>query len=169
MSDHPAAQRLARLQAGLHRVEDGIIAILLSGTMGLALYQILLRNFLGAGLVWGDILVRLMVLWLGMAGAMVATRERKHISVDLVTRYLPPAGRWAAEALTTLFAGSVCLVAFNYSLKFTIDEYDFGSMAFGQVPYWACVSILPLAFGVIAGRYFLQFLSALVQPPRARP
>lgn len=160
---------LARLQTLLHRLEDLIIAGMLTATMGLALYQIVLRNFMSSGLVWGDILVRLMVLWLGMAGAMVATRERKHISVDLLSRYLPPGLRRAAEALTTLFAGSVCLVAFYYSLQFVISEYDFGSTAFGSVPYWVCVSILPLAFGIIAGRYFLQFLLILIQDPKATP
>jgi TRAP-type C4-dicarboxylate transport system permease small subunit len=169
MTDSSVPGRLLRLQAVVHRAEDLVIAALLTATMGLALYQIVLRDVMGSGLVWGDILVRLMVLWLGMAGAMVATREGKHISIDLVTRYLPPGGRRAAEALTTFFAGSVCLVAFYYSLQFVIGEYDFGSLAFAQVPYWVCVAILPLAFGVIAGRYFLQCLSILMQASKANP
>ena len=169
MTDSTASRGLARVQTVLHRLEDFIIAGMLVATMGLALYQIALRNVLGSGLVWGDSLVRLMVLWLGMAGAMVATRERKHITVDLVTRYLSPGGRRAAEALTTFFAGSVCLVAFYYSLQFVLSEYDFGSLAFGQVPYWACVAILPLAFLVIAGRYFFQLLTTLLGMSKASP
>jgi TRAP-type C4-dicarboxylate transport system permease small subunit len=167
MTESRLPKRLARLQTLVHRAEDMIIAGMLMATMGLALYQILLRNLMGSGLVWGDVAVRLMVLWLGMAGAMAATRERKHISIDLVTRFLAPGGRRTAEALTTLFAGGVCLAAFYYSLQFVISEYDFGSMAFGPVPFWVCVSILPLAFGIIAARYFLQFLLTLIQPPRA--
>jgi TRAP-type C4-dicarboxylate transport system permease small subunit len=167
MTDGSAPRALARLQRILHRLEDCIIAGMLVATLGLALYQIVLRNAMGSGLVWGDILVRLMVLWLGMAGSMVATRERKHISVDLVTRYLSPGGRRAAEALTTFFAGSVCLVACYYSLQFVLSEYDFGSLAFGQVPYWVCVAILPLAFLVIAGRYFLQFIATVLRLPKA--
>lgn len=159
---------LARLQTIVHRVEELVLAGMLMATMGLALYQIVLRNLLGSGLVWGDVLVRLMVLWLGMAGAMVATRERKHISVDLVTRYLSPGGRRAAEALTTFFAAGVCLAACYYSLQFVISEYDFGSVAFGRVPYWVCIAILPAAFGVMAGRYGIQFLATLVRTPKAR-
>ena len=82
---------------------------------------------------------------------------------------MPPGGRRAATAVTAFFAGAVCLVAFYYSLQFVLSEYDFGSMAFGQVPYWICVAILPLAFGVIAGRYFLQFVVTLIQAPKATP
>ena len=167
MTDPAVSHRLRRLQLYLHRMEDLIIAGLLLATMGLALYQIILRNVMGTGIVWADILIRLMVLWLGMAGAMVATRQRKHISVDLVTRYLSPGGRRIAESLTTLFTGVVCLIAFYTSLQFVISERAFGSLAFAQVPYWVCVSILPVAFFVIAVRYLIQFLLTLTRSPKA--
>ena len=167
MTDPAVSHRLRRLQRIIHRMEDLIIAGLLLATMGLALYQIILRNVMGTGIVWADILIRLMVLWLGMTGAMIATRQRKHISVDLVTRYLSPGKRRAAESLTTLFAGSVCLVAFYYSLQFVISERTFGSLAFAQVPYWVCISILPVAFFIIAVRYLIQFCLILIRRPEA--
>jgi TRAP-type C4-dicarboxylate transport system permease small subunit len=157
------------LQRTVHRLEDLIIAALLTATMGLALYQIVLRNVFGSGLVWGDFLVRLMVLWLGMAGAMAATREGRHISVDLVTRFLPPAWQRVTSCLTAAFAGGVCLIACYHSLQFVISEYEFGSLAFAGVPYWVCVSILPLAFLVIALRYAIQFAATLVNAPKAVP
>jgi TRAP-type C4-dicarboxylate transport system permease small subunit len=169
MTNGAAPQGLRLLQLALHKMEDLIIAGLLTATMGLALYQIILRDVMGSGIVWGDILIRLMVLWLGMAGAMVATRQRKHISVDLVTRYLSPGWRRAVESLTTLFAGAVCLVAFYTSLQFVMSERAFGSLAFAQVPYWVCVSILPVAFFIIAVRYFLQFVLILIHSPKAAP
>jgi len=151
----------------IHRVEDLIIALLLTATMGMALYQIVLRNVMGTGFVWGDILTRLMVLWLGMVGAMAATRQRKHISVDLVTRFLSPGWRRMAERVTTFFAGTVCLVAFYFCLQFVISEYEAGDLAFAQVPYWVCESILPLAFFIIAVRYFIQFLMTMTRGLKA--
>ena len=169
MKEGSASRRLALLQLALHRLEDLLIAGLLTATMGLALYQIILRNVMGTGIVWGDVLVRLMVLWLGMAGAMVATRQRKHISIDLITRYLSSGWRRAAESMTTLFAGAVCLIAFYYSLQFVLSERAFGSLAFAQVPYWVCVSILPAAFFIIAVRYFIQFFQVLTRRPKAVP
>lgn len=169
MTNGPTASRLKLALLVIHRLEDLLIASMLTATMGLALYQIVLRNLLGSGLVWGDILVRLMVLWLGMAGSMVATRQRKHISVDLVTRFLSPGWKRAAESLTTFFAGGVCLVAAYYCLQFVITEYDAGGLAFAQVPYWACEAVLPLAFFIIAARYFTQFLMTLAPGRKAVP
>ncbi len=142
----------------LHRVEDFFIAALLTGTLGLALFQIVIRNVMGTGIIWGDALVRVMVFWLGMAGAMAATRERKHINIDLLTRFLPPGLRRAAGGLTTAFAAVVCMVACGVSLKFVWFEYAAGDLAFGRVPFWVCELILPLGFAVIALRYLIQFV-----------
>ncbi len=169
MTEPTASSRLTRMLQITHRVEDMIIAVLLTATMGLALYQIVLRNVMGTGIVWGDILIRLMVLWLGMAGAMAATRQKKHISVDLVTRFLSPGGRRVSEGLTTFFAGSVCFVAFYFCLQFVKSEYEAGGLAFGTVPYWVCASILPLAFLIIALRYVIQFVLILARRPKATP
>ena len=67
--------RLMRMLDLLHRAEDLFIALLLTATMMLAFFQIVQRNLMGTGIAWGDILIRVMVLWLGMAGAMAATWE----------------------------------------------------------------------------------------------
>ncbi len=157
--NNPAARsRLSRLLDRIHRLEDLLIAVLLTATLGLALYQIILRNVMGTGLVWGDILIRILVLWIGMAGAMAATRERKHISIDLLTRFLPPGLRRTVSILTSFFAAAVCTVACAYCLKFVLSEYAAGDLAFGRVPFWLCETILPLGFAVIALRYFIQCL-----------
>jgi TRAP-type C4-dicarboxylate transport system permease small subunit len=148
---------LDRMLGLLHRVEDLLIATLLTGTMGLALFQIFLRNVMGTGIVWGDVLIRILVLWLGMAGAMAATREHKHISIDLLTRFLAPGLRRAAAIMTTFFAAVVSGVAGYVSLRFVLSEYAAGDLAFGKVPYWLCEAILPLGFAVIALRYAIQF------------
>lgn len=151
----------------VHRVEDMLLAGLLTATMGLAVWQILLRNLLESGIVWGDVLVRILVLWIGMAGAMVATRQRKHISIDLVSRYLSETVRKGIDSLTALFAATVCSIAGYYCFKFVREEHAFGEIAFGQVPVWVCQAILPIAFSIIAARYFILFLINAVQIVKA--
>ena len=59
----------------LHRAEDALLVILLTAMIVLACTQILLRNFFDSGIVWIDPLLRVMVLWLGLVGATVATRH----------------------------------------------------------------------------------------------
>ena len=160
----PAAKRTAnRALTVLHRIEDIFLAVLLTATMGVAFVQIVLRNLMGASLVWGDVLVRILVLWIGLAGAMLATRQNKHIRIDLVARYLSDAAQRAVESLTMLFAAVICAIAFYYSLTFVVLEYQFREMAFGPIPAWLCESIMPFAFLVMAIRYALWFWLGISQ------
>ena len=71
----------------LHRFEDALLVILLSAMIALAGTQILLRNLLDTGFVWIDPMLRVLVLWLGLIGATVATRNDKHIQIDVLTRF----------------------------------------------------------------------------------
>ncbi|MCP4350554.1 MAG: TRAP transporter small permease [Desulfobacterales bacterium] len=128
--------------------------------IGLAVAQIFLRNVFDAGFSWGDVLVRILVLWIGLAGAMAASRDGKHINIDIVTRYLPVKTRKIANCTIELFTGIICTIAAWYSLKFVLMEYEYGGKAFADIPVWLCESIIPFAFAVIAVRYFvLSFMS----------
>ncbi len=153
----------------IHRIEDLLLATMLTTTMGLALLQILLRNFAGSGFVWGDALIRVLVLWLGMAGAMIATRQQKHININLLTRYLPESAQTVVQQIVTFFAALVCATGCYYSYKFVLSEFEVGEPAFGQIPAWLCEAILPLGFGIIALRYLLQSLTGFRRQEKARP
>ena len=56
-----------RLEERLHRVEDILLALLLTAMIGLAALQILLRNLFNLGLAWADPTLRLLVLWVALA------------------------------------------------------------------------------------------------------
>ena len=72
------------------KIEDSILVLILVAMIFLAFLQIVLRNVFGVGLIWVEPLVRQMLLWVALAGAMVATRDHNHITVDAVSRFLPP-------------------------------------------------------------------------------
>ena len=64
---------LRKLDQLLRHFEDGVLAVLLGGMILLATLQIGLRNFADTGFIWADPLLRIMVLWLGLVGAVAAT------------------------------------------------------------------------------------------------
>ncbi len=139
----------------LYRIEDGILVGLLLLMIGLAVTQIFLRNLFDSGIVWSDILVRILVLWVGLLGAMVASREGNHINIDLLDRYLPERAKPVVSTVVQLFTALICTVAAYFSLLFVQVEYADGGTLFAQVPAWVCESIIPFAFAVIAVRYFM--------------
>jgi C4-dicarboxylate transporter DctQ subunit len=73
----------------IDRVEQTLITILLSLMIAIAFLQIVLRNIFSTGIAWADPLVRNLVLWVGFVGAAIATREGKHITIDVLPQRVP--------------------------------------------------------------------------------
>jgi TRAP-type C4-dicarboxylate transport system permease small subunit len=114
--------------------------------------QILLRQ-LDIALIWVDPLTRLLVLWIGVFGAVAASRDNQHIAIDALSRFLPARGKLAAGAVAGLFASGVCAVLAYEAARFVLFEYGGNAAALGGVPAWILALVLPLGFGLIAVRY----------------
>jgi TRAP-type C4-dicarboxylate transport system permease small subunit len=154
---------LQQLDHYLDLCERALVITLLTGLLGLGLLQMLLRNLLASGLFWGDALLRHMVLWLGLLGASLATRQRQHLSMDALARLLPA---WCQPWLTILSnttAMVVCSVLVQAAWRFTQDEYTAGTALLPGVPTWLAVSVMPLAFLLMTLRFALRLLEALQQ------
>ena len=158
---------LHRLIAALHWLEDGLLVSLVLTMTLLAFGQILMRNFFGTGSIIIDPLLRVMVLWVGLIGALVATRLDKQISIDALTRLLHPRLVEVSHIVTRLFAAAIAGLIAWHATRFLIDEWHVGTIAFAKVPAWAAESIIPVGFAIIALRYLLQGLAAV--PRVVRP
>lgn len=138
--------------------ENCLLALSLFVMIALASTQIIMRNFWDSGLAWGDISLSILVLWVGMLGAMVATREKNHISIDVLSRFLPPHLKGVNQLIIDLFTALVCGLLSYHSAMFVMMEYEDGTTAFESVPAWACEVIIPLGFGLIALRNGADFI-----------
>jgi len=146
---------VARAVAALHRLEDALLALLLGAMILLAPLQILLRGLFDAGFGWSDPLLRVLVLWVGLLGALAASRDGRQIRIDVLARVLAGRARAAAESVTSLFTAGVCGVVAFHAGRFVISEREYGVVAFSGVPAWVLESIIPFAFGAIALRFAL--------------
>lgn len=146
---------LSRLLVRIHKIEDALIVILLSTMLGFAVLQIILRNFFHDGIQWSDVFLRILVLWLGLIGAMIASRNGKHINIDLLSKYLPEKYSRLNEIFCQLFTVTICLIVTYFSFLFVLMEKDSGDIAFANVPAWFCESIIPFSFAIISFRYFI--------------
>lgn len=142
----------------LYRIEDIIVSLLLSFIIIFSLYQIILRNFFDSGYVWGESLLRILVLWLGLVGAILASRKGKQISIDVLSQFIPDNYKNFIRKLNFLFAALICLIISYYSMKFVNLEYQDGTIAFEMVPAWLTESIIPLGFFIMGIRYLAQII-----------
>ena len=129
--------------------------LILATMVVLSATQIILRNLFDGAILWADPMLRVGVLWVGMIGAMVATRNDKQISIDAVSQFLPDHWRARVRVLTDVFTAAVSSVVAWSALRLALDDRAAGGTAIAFVPVWICELILPVAFAVIALRYLL--------------
>lgn len=151
---------LSALQKAGNGAEDLILALVLGGMVLLAFGQIVLRNFFDIGFFWSDELLRLMVLWLTVAGAVAASRGDRHLSIAVLDRFLPPRTLSAINTFLHLFTAGVCALIAWQSLRFVQSSHEFGDVMLGGVPAWILQAVMPLGFAIIAWRYTLQSISS---------
>jgi TRAP-type C4-dicarboxylate transport system permease small subunit len=149
---------IAQLVSVLHRIEDGLLALLLGSMICVAAAQVVLRNFYDSGLFWGDSAVRVMVLWVAMLGAMVASRRDEHIRIDIASRFLSPQWLPYISRIVNLFTCVMLGLFAWYSFDFVRFEYEDQTIAFGQVPTWVCEAIMPFGAAVMALRYAIYVI-----------
>lgn len=145
--------RVKKLDEIIGKMERIILVILLCAMIAIAFLQILLRNLFFTGLDWGDALVRNLVLWVGLIGATLATKQERHITIDLISRWLPSRGKKMAAAVTNLFSCLVCLALCYAAAKFVINEYQMANKTLLDIPAWIPQVIIPLAFMLMAWRF----------------
>lgn len=151
-------------------METALLVLILGSMIILASSQIVLRNVASIALPWSDELLRMLVLWIALAGAVSASRADKHINIAVLDRFLSPRMKKGINLLIHLFTAAVCAIVAWFSLQFVWTSKEYGDLLLGNVPAWWLQSALPLGFALIAWRYLLFLLNdvvALVRPGSA--
>ncbi len=125
----------------------------------MAFLQVILRNFFSAGIIWGDIFLRHLVLWLGFLGASLATRENRHINIDVFSRLLAGNYRRWASFITNLFSAFISGLLARAAYVFVRDERAAETTLFLDIPLWLFISIILIGFVIITFRFVIKAIT----------
>jgi TRAP-type C4-dicarboxylate transport system permease small subunit len=148
-----------QLDEKISRVEQVLVTILLTLMILMAFSQIILRNFFDTGISWGDSLVRYLVVWVGFIGAAIATREGKHINIDLISRWLTGPESNFIRLISHSFSAVICGLLTLAAVKFILFEAQMGSTAFFKLPVWIPQIVIPVTFGLMTLRFAIRLIS----------
>lgn len=162
---------LKALEATGRWAEDLLLSGILLSMIGLASWQIIGRNFFGTNLPVGDELLRIMVLWLTLAGAIAASRADRHIAIALLDRHLEGWKLNLVRFINQTFTAAVCGLLAWYSLDFVRTSHEFGDTLMRDIPAWILQAPLPVGFAIMCYRHALLALMALGGrvPPKPLP
>jgi TRAP-type C4-dicarboxylate transport system permease small subunit len=151
------------LDERISRLEQILIAALLTVMILMAFSQIVLRNFFSTGIAWGDALVRYLVVWVGFIGAAIAAKEDKHITIDVLSRWITGAGKRTIQAISHFSSAAICGLLTWAGIKFIGFEVQMGDRAFFNLPAWVPELIIPITFGLMTLRYTMRLINGFTK------
>lgn len=160
----------SKLTGLFHHLEEGVVVAMLLTMIVLTCVQVAMRTFFSSGLEWADSLSRYLVLWSGLLGATICTRQGQHISIDLASRLLPARGlRWLGVVLN-LFSALVCLGLTWSAYLFVKSEMEFGGDAsLLGLAHWQLMLIFPLAFALMSLRFLIIAAKSTIGKMQEKP
>ena len=94
--------------------------------------SVFFRYVLGSPIVWADELTRYSLIWMTFAGVALATKDNKHIVVDVLDLALPPKG----QKIVNKFSDSVVIAFMIFLIYFGVKMTKFQTGMFGETLTW---------------------------------
>lgn len=137
--------------ARVTRTEDALVTAVFVLAVGLPIAEIALRAVWSVGIEGVGSMVQHVTLLLGMAGAAVAARERRLLTLA-TTEFLRGRAGAIARWLGGVVAAAVAAALAWASWDFVQVEREAGNVLFYGVPAWVAELCLPAGFGLIGWR-----------------
>ncbi|MBS0245663.1 MAG: TRAP transporter small permease [Proteobacteria bacterium] len=135
------------LREAMHRVEEGLIALILGVMTILTFIQVVLRYVFNSGLIWQLEANFYLFAWLVMIGMSYCVRVKAHIGVDAAVRLLSPTPRRVVGIfvllLALLYTGLMIYGSFEYINRLYIINVEAEDI---PVATWKLSLCLPIGF-----------------------
>ena len=154
-------RKLKQWNEALGQVEKFLIVVMLGVMILVAFLQIVLRNTLSTGVSWGDPLVRYLVLWVGFIGASLATKEEKHITIEVFSRWFPENRTIYFKLVSQLVSIMICSLLTVAGWTFVKNEARMGGVSLLNIPIWVPQTIIPITFALMTLRFLINLIAAL--------
>ena len=145
------------------------LAIAAAITAALAGAMRLYVGWAEGGLIWAQKLTLVLMMWVALLGASMATYDRSHLALEMGEKIWPAGWRRYVKAAAHGVTSAFCVIAFIVSIHLVAASADEGSLieANRWLSRWQALLILPYAFAAMAIRFLAQ--SVTVATDRAKP
>lgn len=146
---------IGRLDRVGRLIENVLLVALLGGMMLLAVWQIIAREVFESGLFWTGDIIRILVLWLAMVGAVAACRENRHIRIDAISHLLSDRAVGVTRLVVDAFAAVVCGIVAWQAWRYIQLEREYQDTLLIDTPAWIVHIVVPVSFALLSYRYLL--------------
>ncbi len=150
----PSGESTNKIVLWLNRAEDTLLVTCLVVMVVLAFVNIVIRNTIGGGIVWADKLLINLVMWVAMLGGAIASKDKNHITIDIVSTFTPKKYHKYFNVFTNSFAAVVCgLLTYSAYLLVATIEYPDHKEFIPHVESWVPMAVIPFGFALMTFRF----------------
>ena len=114
-----------------------------------------------------DELIKLFVLWATLIAAISASRQNKHLKIDLISKMINTKHALLLETFTGLVTCTICWVIAWNAFRYVGLTFDFDEKVLIDTSAWVVYSIVPVAFSLMGYRYLTISMHNLLKFLRA--
>jgi tripartite ATP-independent transporter DctM subunit len=144
--------RLHPILRSITFVENGVVFLAFAVAVVLPAIEIVMRIFFKSGIHASSEYVRHSVIWITFAGAMITSRQGRHLSMEAGIALLGHPLRDWIESITAHFSVAIAAVLTVKSYQLIQIGFD-PSLRIGIVPVQGILAIMPTGLGVITVRF----------------
>lgn len=147
---------LTLFRGALIRVEELAAAASLLALLVMVLIEVLARNLFNTGFPDMEMVMRYLVLYVGLLGAVLATERVCHIKCDVISVFISIQSKEKIKRPLFLLSAVVCAALSWHASRFWWDEWSYA----GDHEKWVVpmALILPVGFGLLALHFTLSGL-----------
>ena len=139
----------------IHRAEDVVAVLALLVMASLPIAEAVGRGLFEQGVPGSIQFVQNLTLWIAFLGAMIASRQRRHLALATAS-FVPAALRgWTSLFASMVNTAVVVVLARSAYEVVRLDSDSVAKLAFG-IPQWYAEVIMPVGFAIIALRFWWQ-------------
>jgi len=159
----PDSKFLTQLERFGTMAENTVLVLLLTAMIVLAVGQIALRELFETGIIWADELIKLLVLWIAMLGSIAASRDDRHLRIDVLSHALSEKVISLTRLVVEIFAAVICGVVAWHGFRWLQIELEYQDTVLIDFPAWLAHGIVPLAFMLMTYRFALSSIKRAMQ------
>jgi TRAP-type C4-dicarboxylate transport system permease small subunit len=117
------------------------------------------------GFIWAQKLALVMMIWVALLGASMATYERSHLSLEMGEKLWPGSIIHVVKTLALGLASAFCAAAALLAIALVLHQRQEGApvVANEWLPTWAAFVIVPYAFAAMAVRFLAQSVTTFTR------
>jgi len=158
----------ARLRRALDLVDGALVglgSLMLFALMCLVVSDVSMRYFFNAPLQWSyEVISSYLMPGLFFLAVSHTLRAHSHVAVDIVHNYVGRKTRYSFEAIASLLSAPAFAICAWMSAGVTLQDFRAAATSTSgmAVPTWTVSIFLPVGFGLLSVRLFLNAIGYLL-------